>query len=128
MPDIEGIRVPFLPAGGIQELERQTKFSPDLKVRTSFEEIFNSELSKLKFSAHAQNRINSRDIEIDDESVQRLNNAVEKAKEKGSKESLVIFDDKAFIINIPSKTIITALDKLQLNSNIITNIGSAVFA
>ncbi|HPI20600.1 MAG TPA: TIGR02530 family flagellar biosynthesis protein [Candidatus Kapabacteria bacterium] len=128
MPEIEGIRVPFLPAGGIQELERQSKYTPDVNVRTSFDEIFNTELNKIKFSAHAQNRINSRDIQIDDESVERLNSAVEKAEEKGSRESLVIFDDKAFIVNIPSKTIITALDKMQLNSNIITNIDSAVFA
>jgi len=128
LPEIEGIRVPFLPAGGIQELERQSKYTPDVNVRTSFDEIFNTELNKIKFSAHAQNRINSRDIQIDDESVERLNSAVEKAEEKGSRESLVIFDDKAFIVNIPSKTIITALDKMQLNSNIITNIDSAVFA
>ena len=128
MPEIEGIRVPFLPAGGIQELERQSKYTPDVNVRTSFDEIFNTELNKIKFSAHAQNRINSRDILLDDESVERLSGAVEKAEEKGSRESLVIFDDKAFIVNIPSKTIITALDKMQLNSNIITNIDSAVFA
>jgi len=128
LPEIEGIRVPFLPAGGIQELERQSKYTPDVNVRTSFDEIFNTELNKIKFSAHAQNRINSRDILLDDESVERLSGAVEKAEEKGSRESLVIFDDKAFIVNIPSKTIITALDKMQLNSNIITNIDSAVFA
>ena len=128
MPEIEGIRVPFLPAGGIQELERQSKYTPDVNVRTSFDEIFNTELNKIKFSAHAQNRINSRDILLDDDSVERLSGAVEKAEEKGSRESLVIFDDKAFIVNIPSKTIITALDKMQLNSNIITNIDSAVFA
>jgi len=128
LPEIEGIRVPFLPAGGIQELERQSKYTPDVNVRTSFDEIFNTELNKIKFSAHAQNRINSRDILLDDDSVERLSGAVEKAEEKGSRESLVIFDDKAFIVNIPSKTIITALDKMQLNSNIITNIDSAVFA
>ena len=38
------------------------------------------------------------------------------------------FGDKAFIVNVPNKTVITAMDKAQLMSNVITNIDSAVIA
>lgn len=58
----------------------------------------------------------------------RLESAFDQAKNKGAKESLIMIDEKAFIVNIANKTVITAMDKGQLLSNVITNIDSAVIA
>jgi flagellar operon protein len=59
--------------------------------------------------------------------MERLNKAFEIAEAKGSKNPLVMIDDKAFIVNVPNKTIITVLDRNKMESNAITNIDSAIF-
>ncbi len=97
----------------------------------SFEEILNqkcesSESSELKFSKHAAMRLENRNINLSAEQSRRLENGVQKASEKGIKESLVIVDSLAFIVNIPNKTVVTAMDQGESNDNIFTNIDGAV--
>ncbi|MGA2296465.1 MAG: TIGR02530 family flagellar biosynthesis protein [FCB group bacterium] len=128
MPEIDGIMLPFIPAGGIQELNKAPSQNQPGKVGTQFEDIFTEELKKLKFSAHAQTRLSSREISLSDEDMNRLNSAVSKADEKGANESLVLLDDKAFIVSVPNKTVITVVNNNQMDERIITNIDSAVFA
>jgi flagellar operon protein len=128
LAEINGIQVPFIPAGGIKELNKESKFDLSLGNKSDFNEIFNQELNKIKFSSHAQSRISSRDIELSDNDISRLESAVDKVRQKGSKESLVMLDAKAFIINIPNNTVITVVDKDQLENKIITEIDSAIFA
>jgi flagellar operon protein len=41
---------------------------------------------------------------------------------------LVMMNNKAFIVNIPNKTVITAMNVEKSNENIFTNIDSVVFA
>lgn len=128
MPEINGIRLPFIPAGGVGELEKlqsKMRISPS---KSNFDELLQSELTKVKFSGHAQSRMISRDINLSEADMIRLEEAVDKAAAKGGKESLVIMDDKAFIVSVPNKTVITMLNKSQLDENVVTNIDSAVFA
>ncbi len=82
--------------------------------------------SVLRFSKHATNRLNTRNIELSDEQVTRLQDGCEKAGAKGIKDSLVIVDELAFIVNIPSATVVTAMDQNETNENIFTNIDGAV--
>ena len=49
-----------------------------------------------------------------------------KASEKGIRESLVIVDSLAFIVNVPNKTVVTAMDRTESDDNIYTNIDGAV--
>ena len=42
------------------------------------------------------------------------------------RESLVIMDDLAFIVNTKSKTVVTAMDQNNSEDNIFTNIDGAV--
>ena len=97
----------------------------------SFEEILNqkrkdSECSELKFSKHAATRLENRNINLSAEQSRRLENGVQKASEKGIKESLVIVDSMAFIVNIPNKTVVTAIEQGESNDSIFTNIDGAV--
>lgn len=84
------------------------------------------EPKELKFSKHAANRLVDRNISLSDDQIQRLNDATVKAGEKGIKESLVLMDSLAFVVNIPNNTVITALDKSETNLNVFTNIDGAV--
>ena len=95
----------------------------------SFEQVLSQrtrEITDLKFSKHAENRLNERNILLSDEQMGRLNEGSMKAYEKGIKESLVLVDSLAFIVNTKSNTVITALDSLDSNENVYTNIDGAV--
>ena len=82
--------------------------------------------SELRFSKHSANRLIDRNISLSDEQKQRLTDATVKAGEKGIKESLVLMDSLAFVVNIPNNTVITALDKSETDLNVFTNIDGAV--
>lgn len=84
------------------------------------------ELAPLKFSKHAANRLADRNIELTTEQMDRLAMGTQKAGVKGIKDSLVMVDDLAFIVNIPNKTVVTAIDQTQAEENIFTNIDGAV--
>ena len=99
----------------------------------SFEEVLRQkqneavmESSELKFSKHAANRLNDRNILLTDSQNVRLENGVKQASEKGITESLVLVDSLAFIVNVPNRTVVTALDQTETDSNIFTNIDGAV--
>jgi len=82
--------------------------------------------SEVKFSKHAANRLSSRNIELTDSQMSRLNEGALKAQEKGIKESLVLVDSLAFIVNVPSNTVVTAMNQNETSDNIFTNIDGAV--
>lgn len=80
----------------------------------------------LKFSKHAAGRLNDRGIELSDNQMERLYDGVRRAGQKGIKDSLVIVDELAFIVNIPNSTVVTAMDSTETNDNVFTNINGAV--
>jgi flagellar operon protein len=71
-------------------------------------------------------RLGQRDITLSAEQSERLEAGVIKAGEKGIKESLVIVDSLAFIVNVPNQTVVTAMDQSESIDNIFTNIDGAV--
>ena len=81
---------------------------------------------KLKFSKHAVNRLADRNIRLTDEQMGRLSDGTQKAGAKGIRESLVIVDQLAFIVNVPNRTVVTAMDQAETEENIFTNIDGAV--
>lgn len=83
-------------------------------------------VSELKFSKHAVDRLQDRNIELTTEQVERLENGTKKANEKGIRESLMLMDELAFIISVKNNTVITAMDKNETEGNIFTNIDGAV--
>ena len=124
MAEINGISVPFIPitqSSDIASGKAQTGYE-------SFNSIFEQELDKLKFSNHALKRLESRNIQLGDQDLNKIQDAVSKAEQKGSKDSLVMMNDTAFIVNIPNRTVVTALPVGESNENVFTNIDSVVFA
>ncbi len=123
MAEINGIKVPFVPI-----VPGQDGSNDRVKAGTGFESIFERELEKIKFSNHASKRLESRDIQLSEADMSKLQEAVGKAELKGAKDSLVMMDQTAFIVNIPNKTVVTALPVEQGGDNVFTNIDSVVFA
>lgn len=95
---------------------------------TSFNEVLKQVQSKetVKFSKHAIQRLNDRNIELSDFEKDRINEAVGKAKSKGVREALIMMDNKVFVASVKNNTIITAAVDEQLKDNVFTNIDGAV--
>jgi flagellar operon protein len=95
----------------------------------SFDEILQQQINKqteVKFSKHALERLQSRNIKLSNEDISKINDAVNKAAEKGVKEALIIMGDTALVTSIKNKTVITAATEETLKNNIFTNIDGAV--
>lgn len=125
MAMINGINVPFVPIvkeSGFQQGNNQEG------VKSRFDEIFSKEISKVKLSKHALERLESRDINLSETEMAKINNAVDRAEAKGSKDSLVMMDNTAFVVNVPNRTVITAMSLANTSDNVFTNIDSVVFA
>lgn len=95
----------------------------------SFQEILEQASGigrEVRFSKHASNRLNTRNIELTDGQMERLNEGAKRAQAKGIKDSLVLVDSLAFIVNVPSSTVVTAMEQSEAQENIFTNIDGAV--
>ncbi len=100
----------------------------DGKDGVEFSQLLQSRIDEVKFSAHAATRMKSRNIELTPEMMGKLTKAVDGAAEKGARDSLVLLKNYAFIVNIPNRTVVTAMDGTSMKENIFTNIDSAVVA
>ena len=99
----------------------------------SFQEVLSrtteqNQVTELKFSKHAASRLIDRNIELSEKQMERLQEGARNAGQKGIKDSLVIVDELAFIVNVPNQTVVTALDQTEARGNIFTNIDGAVIA
>lgn len=111
-----------------QLLQNSPKTSNSPQSELSFQDIFQSTkeqtVDSLKFSKHANERLATRNINLSAEQMERLENGTTKAREKGIRESLVMVDDLAFIVNVKNNTVITAVGDTA--DSIFTNIDGAV--
>lgn len=80
----------------------------------------------LKFSSHAAQRLKDRKIQLDPSMMAKVSNAVDLAETKGLEDTLVLTPNAALIVNVPNRTVITALDKGSYQGNVFTNIDGAV--
>ncbi len=109
-----------------------TKPSKNRKVQnssTGFDSVLKNAVNNVqgvKFSKHAEARLKSRNIQIDTSQMNRINEAVSKAEQKGVKESLVLMDSIAMVVSVKNRTVITAVNNEELKENVFTNIDGAV--
>jgi flagellar operon protein len=122
------------PIQSIHQIVETRKPIPGKEIRNTgddFSSILNQKLQEardVKMSKHAMMRLEARNINLDENRVERLKNAVDKASEKGVRDTLVVMDDVAFVVNVNARTVITAVNQNELKENVFTNIDGAVFA
>lgn len=119
---------PFFPQQYIQPLGSSPN-KPDRRPAGpgGFEKLLDKEISRgLKFSKHAQLRLQSRNITLTEQDVNRIQNAVGQARQKGARDSLIIMDRLALVVSVKNNTVITAVDEESIKENVFTNIDSAV--
>lgn len=94
-----------------------------------FDDLLQRELGRtheLKFSAHAEKRLQERNISLAPEDLAKINRAVRQAEAKGARESLILIGDLALVTSIKNKTVVTAMDGKSAQEHVFTNIDSAV--
>jgi flagellar operon protein len=91
---------------------------------SSFDAVLQNQF--VKFSHHAEERLRQRDIEFKPEQLLKINTAIDKAASKGAKDSLMLINDTALIVNIKNRTVVTALDGASMKDNVFTHIDSAM--
>lgn len=109
--------------------DTNTKVQTNSVKKVSFESVLNKEIDKqcnLTISNHAAQRLKSRNINLDENDMKNINEGIDKAKEKGAKESLIIYKDMVLITSVKNRTIITAMNKESDKGNVFTNIDSVV--
>lgn len=125
-PSIEQLQDQYLnQTSKVNKVGQNTQISFDHVLK---EKLFRNQETPavLKFSKHAANRLVDRNIVLSDKQMERLSDGARKASEKGIQDSLVMVDELAFIVNIPNKTVVTAMDQAETNENVFTNIDGAV--
>lgn len=105
---------------------QETKTAGKSANNSDFDQILTQKLNGVKFSQHALQRLQSRNIELKPEELDKLDTAVNKAASKGAKESLVLMNNLALVVSVTNKTVITAMDGASMKDNVFTNIDSAV--
>ncbi|MFC1490702.1 TIGR02530 family flagellar biosynthesis protein [Candidatus Latescibacterota bacterium] len=110
---------------GFNDLIKISRTGRDL----SFSDVLKNRLeqeSGITFSAHAMDRLNQRGIVMGNDELSQLSAAVELAGDKGADDTLVLINDKAFIVSVKNKTVITAMTGENIKDNVFTNIDSTV--
>lgn len=96
----------------------------------SFAEVLQQQLLQtregVKFSAHAQERLRLRAIDLSPADLTRIDEAVKQAAAKGARESLLLSSKAAFVVSVKNRTVITVVDSAHMRENVFTNIDSAV--
>ena len=123
---------------GIQQ-NKKPGLKPDLG-GPSFKETLNKQLQQtpglkdaqptkgIQFSNHAVERLRSRGIQMGPEQMDRLSEAVGRAKGKGSQNSLVLMDNMAMIVSVKNNTVVTVMNQDGMKDHVFTNIDSTVLA
>ena len=124
--------------GPVGPLEKSKPNVPATKVdefgKSEFSKALESNLGNanktnetdLKISSHAQKRMESRNIDLSPQDFVKMQEAIQKARDKGSKESLILTDKAAFVVSVKNNTVITAVDRESLKENVFTNIDSTI--
>ncbi|HWP51413.1 MAG TPA: TIGR02530 family flagellar biosynthesis protein [Clostridia bacterium] len=95
----------------------------------SFQELLQQQLQQnagVEFSKHAVSRVAQRNIELTDDNLERLNQGVKIAQEKGLDATLILIDKTAFIVSAQNNKVITTVGESDLTGNVFTNIDGTV--
>ena len=91
---------------------------------STFQKLFQDQF--VRFSHHAEVRLKERGIQLKPEQIEKMNKAIDKAASKGAKDALLIMAGNGYIVNVPNRTVVTALDGQAMNEHVFTQIDSAM--
>lgn len=87
-----------------------------------------TQASNIKLSAHFQERLAQRAVQLSEPTKVRIARAMEQARAKGARQSLILVDDLAVIASVKNQTLVTIAPRNETSGRVFTNIDSAVIA
>lgn len=93
--------------------------------QTLLEERIREE-STVAFSKHAMERVVERNVDVSPGQLERLNEGVRLAEEKGLRSPLILMDTTAFVVNVPNNKVVTVVNDGSLKGTVFTNIDGTV--
>lgn len=119
------------PPGGMRPVEPPQNGSAVSTGRSvegpSFREVLQEKLGGVRFSAHAQKRLEARNIQLSESDLARIGEGMNRADSKGGRDSLILMDGLAFVVSVPNRTVVTAMNTPDSRQAVFTQIDSAVF-
>ena len=116
------------PIGAFEPIKNTSpKLTIKAEEKNSFKNVLNNVVNKNEgfiVSKHAAERLN--EIHFTDKDMQEIEKGFQIAKEKNSRNSVILYKDTALIASIEIRTLITAVEKERAKDNIFTNIDSVV--
>lgn len=82
----------------------------------------------IRLSNHARKRVDSRQLNLTAPQLGRLDTAIGRAAQKGARNSVVMLDDLAVVVDVRSRTVVTAMQQQGQTGRVFTNIDSVVIA
>ncbi|MDW7667978.1 MAG: TIGR02530 family flagellar biosynthesis protein [Bacillota bacterium] len=79
---------------------------------------------EITFSKHSMERLQKRNINLNEEDIKKLGNAFEKAEEKNIKTPLIVSDNLICVADTKTRTIITVMDTMK--DKVFTNVDGVV--
>ena len=92
---------------------------------SSFKDVL-AEQQQLKISKHATERLEERNIHINDKQWQVIGEKMEEAKQKGITDSLVVTNHAALLVSAKNNTVVTAMNREEATNRIFTNINGTI--
>lgn len=81
--------------------------------------------SNTAFSKHAVSRVHERQIDVSEQNLERLNQGMKLAQQKGLRDALILIDQNAYIVNAAAGKVIT-VDGTATQGSVFTNIDGTV--
>ncbi|OJU81550.1 MAG: hypothetical protein BGO11_06700 [Solirubrobacterales bacterium 70-9] len=123
---VGGVQPPYRPPGGVparRPAQAGSSFAAELDRSTGA-----AGTAGVQFSKHALDRVQRRGIDTDPAGLKRLEKGVDAAAKKGARSAVVLVDDTAYVVAVPNRTVVTAVDAAHMRDHVFTNIDSAVIA
>jgi flagellar operon protein len=118
---VNGVNAPLAPQSGAARQAGAPSFG------TVLQTVLRQD-GGVRLSNHAAERLRERNITLGESEMQRLGDAASRLAAKGGGNALVVMDRVGLILDVPNRTVVTAIDRTLMRENVFTNIDSAVFA
>lgn len=117
--------------GNLPEIQKQKTAgkTSSQEGQPSFQELLEQKVkedSQVEFSRHAMERVMQRNVDVSKENMERLNEGVKLAQNKGLNEPLILVGSTAYVVNVKNNKVITVVNDESLKGTVFTNIDGTV--